>query len=595
MPPKPKAKPKGASEEDEAARRHKMKRIKEVLEQFLTEANLPFDQILLNKIYDSQGWPRPGGPEDPVASQKLVIVGEETMGRMTPEQSLDIDSEEAKTAAAQAAGTATGVKAAGKALKLVCPLHCVLNSICYWRMAVCDEGLKGLADFAVKVKPGVWEGLVNLELQECQITAEGCDLLSEKLQENIPLRSLVLDFNKIGDKGAGYLATGLQTNTNLWTLRLAYCGLTAKSGEDLATGMIRGSKIRNLDVRGNQLGTYATSSGQIVKGSAVVPMMSGMTNHVLWRGANEEELQNEIKNIHQARPAEPTQAPAKGAVEAVPSLLRAGAGAWAGWEIFTATEGEDKVLYALTETLKKLDLCDNCIVEDLQVHGLTLTCAAHPEDAFFTINESAVQIGAAHIHEGSYCQVGDEIVRVTSLRPAVTCLLSDDMDPVTNVLPISEHDQAMLNARAGSLLRMGKETLTVRAARQQVLLVNRAQGQGDAIKHPARTRITRATELDVVRGRCFTEPALHDEGARLLRVSAIQHMVDCLRASSSLTDLLLEHNSVGQEGAELLLDPTRRLTVFTVTGKGVQESLFKELYKDGSAKKGKKGKGKKKK
>lgn len=48
------------------------------------------------------------------------------------------------------------------------------------------------------------------------------------LQENIPLRSLVLDFNKIGDKGAGYLATGLQTNTNLWTLRLAYCGLTAK-------------------------------------------------------------------------------------------------------------------------------------------------------------------------------------------------------------------------------------------------------------------------------------------------------------------------------------------------------------------------------
>ena len=46
-------------------------------------------------------------------------------------------------------------------MKEMCPLHCNVKALCFWRLAVQDEGVKGIVEFATKPpKLDVWEGLV---------------------------------------------------------------------------------------------------------------------------------------------------------------------------------------------------------------------------------------------------------------------------------------------------------------------------------------------------------------------------------------------------------------------------------------------------
>ena len=66
-------------------------------------------------------------------------------------------------------------------MKEMCPLHCNVKALCFWRLAVHDEGVKGIVEFAAKPpKLDVWEGLVNLELIECNLSHLACDLLAER-------------------------------------------------------------------------------------------------------------------------------------------------------------------------------------------------------------------------------------------------------------------------------------------------------------------------------------------------------------------------------------------------------------------------------
>ena len=66
--------------DDEKTIEVKKKRIKEVMEHWLSEANIEPDNALVYKIYDSQGWPRNNGPDEPVMSNKLVFQGENREG-----------------------------------------------------------------------------------------------------------------------------------------------------------------------------------------------------------------------------------------------------------------------------------------------------------------------------------------------------------------------------------------------------------------------------------------------------------------------------------------------------------------------------------
>ena len=108
------------------------------------------DTDLLAKLYDSQGLPRPGGPEDPKASQKLVFRGkhaeERPPGSPLPPPPGTADSADAQRYPA-------GVRALCKALKAMCPLHAAVNALCFWELPVTDDGLKGIVDFAIKAKP----------------------------------------------------------------------------------------------------------------------------------------------------------------------------------------------------------------------------------------------------------------------------------------------------------------------------------------------------------------------------------------------------------------------------------------------------------
>ena len=258
--------------DDEETIKRKTKRIKEIMESWLAEANIEPDTALVNKIYDSQGWPRNNGPDEPVMSNKLVFQGENREGSSGSDKISSV-----------------AVKQFGKAMKDMCPLHCNVKALCFWRLAVEDEGVKGIVEFAAKPpKPDVWEGLVNLELIECNLSHVACELLAERLRANIALRSLVLDFNPIGDAGVKHLAAGLRRNAKVSSLRLAYCGITSAAGPDIADGMIEGSKIKVLDLKGNRLGIHVPSSGHTVQGHALIPMFAALHNVVL---ETEDKLQ----------------------------------------------------------------------------------------------------------------------------------------------------------------------------------------------------------------------------------------------------------------------------------------------------------------
>ena len=45
------------------------------------------------------------------------------------------------------------IRGLSKALKQMCPLYAIINTLCFWEVSVTDDGLKGLLDFATKNKP----------------------------------------------------------------------------------------------------------------------------------------------------------------------------------------------------------------------------------------------------------------------------------------------------------------------------------------------------------------------------------------------------------------------------------------------------------
>ena len=456
--------------DDEETIKRKSKRVKEIVDGKMKEVNIEPDAALVNKIYDSQGWPRANGPEPPEMTMKLIFAGENREGSSSSDKISSV-----------------AVKQFGKALVDACPLHCNVKALAFWRLAVEDDGVKGIVEFVAKTpKPDVWpwEGLVNLELIECNLSAVSCQLLADELARNCALKSLVLDFNPIGDTGASILAQGLKRNSVLSTLKLAYCGITSAAAQPIADGLIQGSKIKILDLKGNRLGIHTSRSGQSLQGYAMIPMFAALRNTVVetesslqakakprpekanhedkgdqdttaadLRGAPSDAhegieggqeastLDKELKVTHGAK------ADVEGFTPSNAGNLLATAGEWKGWELYIrdgplerqvweadgeGAEENARRLMALTETLQAIDLTDNFIQEDVSVVAdrsrggrvgigapepdrvalddpsmhLTVASPMAENDTIVCITNLAIEVGRAHIGEGCYCRVG---------------------------------------------------------------------------------------------------------------------------------------------------------------------------------------------
>ncbi|EKX47542.1 hypothetical protein GUITHDRAFT_106529 [Guillardia theta CCMP2712] len=614
---------------DDDGNKLKMKRVKESVEKHLHDVQVTVDNALLNKLYDSQGWARPNGPEEAKETMKLVFAGE-----VKEDGKREVDNL-----------NPLAIKQLGRSLKEVCPLHCRVKSICFWHSPVEDEGLKGLLEFGMKPpKPDVWEGLLHLELVDCGIGLQGCELLGESLKAHVPLRSLTLDFNHFGDAGVEHIASGLRNNTNVSTLSLAFCGLTSRSGQLIADGIIKGSKVKSLDLKGNKLGLYIDEEGNSLPGYSLIPIFAGMTNQELWAPTSvrqfssdkqdedgnatnlwDLELKAVLSDEFRAQPMEGTS-----------GNYRATQGPWAGWELFTSyIEGEPK-LFAATETLQKLNLCDNSFTEDITYKVMdkngtqkvvqvdesnfevSLACPLEKEETWAHLKQDSFQVFRAQITKGCYCQMGMEMIHVTDIVADCAFIIREDLDAVKFVLPlqslqpvfpsagnettsknflqrytpVSERQLFELGIVKGACLHVGREIIRIRSISGGSVFLSRGSCGTEVSKHAQGVKAIRLCQLGIQRGTCFSPSTYHELGDSIQRISQFKFMVKQLSLNVSLEELLLENNlGIGQDAAELLRVPTRRLSVFTLSGNGIKESLFREVYKDGtSSKKGKKKK-----
>ncbi|XP_062405513.1 NACHT, LRR and PYD domains-containing protein 3-like [Sardina pilchardus] len=96
--------------------------------------------------------------------------------------------------------------------------------------------------------------LDSIWLRHCNLTKESCSSLASALSSGSSLRQLHLRGNKLLNKGVDLLSPAL-TNPlcKLETLELRNCKLTQKSSSSLASALISGSSLRELDLRENGL------------------------------------------------------------------------------------------------------------------------------------------------------------------------------------------------------------------------------------------------------------------------------------------------------------------------------------------------------
>ena len=74
--------------------------------------------------------------------------------------------------------------------------------------------------------------LVSLNLNgNTDISVKGWERLGEALKKNTSLKTLSLDFTKLGDEGLEFLVKGLSVNTGLRALELESAGLSEKGGQ----------------------------------------------------------------------------------------------------------------------------------------------------------------------------------------------------------------------------------------------------------------------------------------------------------------------------------------------------------------------------
>eukprot|EP01060_Flectonema_neradi_P020675 TRINITY_DN2819_c0_g2_i1.p1 TRINITY_DN2819_c0_g2~~TRINITY_DN2819_c0_g2_i1.p1 ORF type:complete len:400 (+),score=52.76 TRINITY_DN2819_c0_g2_i1:78-1202(+) len=140
-----------------------------------------------------------------------------------------------------------------------------MSMICIWRCwgredkvepTQCsgDDGAMLIHEF-LKTDHPEGANLQNLELIMNGITSKGCGYIGRSLTQNECLKYLNLSHNRdISDDGVIALGDGLKWNSTLEILKLEYCGIGWRGGEDIGRNIVRASSIKELHLKGNHLG-----------------------------------------------------------------------------------------------------------------------------------------------------------------------------------------------------------------------------------------------------------------------------------------------------------------------------------------------------
>lgn len=103
-----------------------------------------------------------------------------------------------------------------------------LQSLRLWQSQILDDGVPAIFNYLETVKA---PNLKILELKDCNIGVEGCQLISEMLNPllNSDIQILSLDNNRFGLEGLIQLMNNLKINETIVYLSLADCDLDAES------------------------------------------------------------------------------------------------------------------------------------------------------------------------------------------------------------------------------------------------------------------------------------------------------------------------------------------------------------------------------
>ena len=178
------AKGKGKAKDEPPDVSVQMKRVRQEMQKVVGELGIPpeaeLDKLFISKINETLL----------AQSQKFVFQGDRP------------DS------------TTLGVKVFTALLKELCPQFVPTKTLCFWRSQLGDEGVAAICEHLLSKKKSEKEppygGVVNLELFDCRLGPSVCRFLSQSLHNNVPLKTLLLDHNDIGDQGLTLLAEGLR-------------------------------------------------------------------------------------------------------------------------------------------------------------------------------------------------------------------------------------------------------------------------------------------------------------------------------------------------------------------------------------------------
>ncbi|XP_040177442.1 NACHT, LRR and PYD domains-containing protein 3-like [Rana temporaria] len=92
--------------------------------------------------------------------------------------------------------------------------------------------------------------LRELSLDDCNLTASGCEILTSAMKENRSLHKLDLALNKVEDEGMRFLCEGLKDpGCTLQELRMEFCELTPACGDFLHSALMTNRSLTTLCLR----------------------------------------------------------------------------------------------------------------------------------------------------------------------------------------------------------------------------------------------------------------------------------------------------------------------------------------------------------
>eukprot|EP01028_Stygiella_incarcerata_P002072 TRINITY_DN1386_c0_g2_i1.p1 TRINITY_DN1386_c0_g2~~TRINITY_DN1386_c0_g2_i1.p1 ORF type:complete len:344 (-),score=117.02 TRINITY_DN1386_c0_g2_i1:176-1207(-) len=128
-----------------------------------------------------------------------------------------------------------------------------LRQLLFWRSHVGDDGVHVLSEFMKQD-----QRVQLLDLMDNGITDLGCLFIESFLgggsRVNSTLKSIVLDFNVIGNEGVFHLVRALRTGEAVVeSLSLRFCGIGAVGGAELGGLLSVYDKLLDIDLQGNEM------------------------------------------------------------------------------------------------------------------------------------------------------------------------------------------------------------------------------------------------------------------------------------------------------------------------------------------------------